>query len=138
MKTKQNKGFTLIELLVVIAIIGILAGIVLVSLGSVRDRAEVSSMKSTMASVTTIANMCINEGGTINGTTTAGGVICTGASGITEIYPTLPSNINGYSGFSYSETGGVGGEPAYLSTVVTGGTQPVITCTITTGSCINS
>ncbi|HLM84164.1 MAG TPA: type II secretion system protein, partial [Candidatus Bathyarchaeia archaeon] len=46
MKTKKySKGFTLVELLVVIAIIGILAGVLLVSLAGTRDRARRAAFK---------------------------------------------------------------------------------------------
>lgn len=50
----KNKGFTLIELLVVVAIIGILATVVLASLGTARDRARVARAQSEMNQIKTI------------------------------------------------------------------------------------
>ena len=48
---KMKKGFTLIELLIVIAIIGILAGVILVSTSSARQRAKMANFKSQAASL---------------------------------------------------------------------------------------
>jgi len=53
----MRKGFTLIEILVVVAIIGFLAGIVLVSLQSVRERAIIARAKVEMTEIMKAAEM---------------------------------------------------------------------------------
>ena len=49
----EDKGFTLIELLVVIGIIGILAGIAVPKVSSVKDKANLSVVKSDLRSIQT-------------------------------------------------------------------------------------
>jgi prepilin-type N-terminal cleavage/methylation domain-containing protein len=51
MKQTLQRGFTLIELLVVIAIIGILSSVVLASLNSARNSAQVAAAKSELSSM---------------------------------------------------------------------------------------
>jgi prepilin-type N-terminal cleavage/methylation domain-containing protein len=79
MKATYKRGFTLIELLVVIAIIGILASVVLASLGSSRAKARIAAAQGTTRSVQTGAAVCINDA--------------------TPVAPTLPYEDNdGYNG----------------------------------------
>jgi prepilin-type N-terminal cleavage/methylation domain-containing protein len=118
MKARYERGFTLIELLVVIAIIGILASVVLASLGSSRAKARVAAAQGTMRSVQTGAAVCINDASPVAPgvptETNDGGAteICTGNS---AEYSALPSGwiyCNGSTG-----TQGVGDCGNEISTV---------------------
>ena len=71
---KFTKGFTLIELLVVIAIIGILAGIVLASLGTARSKGNDAKIQEQLKNIQSAAE--IYYSGTNNyGTTAACGTM---------------------------------------------------------------
>ena len=63
MNTTKSKGFTLIELLVVVAIIGILATVVLASLGSARSKARDARREADIRTIQTALEIYFIDNG---------------------------------------------------------------------------
>ena len=84
----SRSSFTLIELLVVIAIIGILAGIVLASLGTARTGAQDAAVQETLSSVRTSAEIYYGaNAGYSDGTAAIGtGTNCALANNSTNVF----------------------------------------------------
>ncbi|MDD5621244.1 MAG: type II secretion system protein [Candidatus Pacebacteria bacterium] len=89
---KTRKGFTLIELLVVIAVIGILAGIVLVSVRQAPGKAKDTRIKSAITQVRDIAQLLYIDDGNYN-------AVCNGtALGTATDLATLAQDITDNGG----------------------------------------
>lgn len=86
---RNERGFTLIELLIVLAILGILIGIVAMSVGDLTDTAKKRGMASEHGTVLTAIDTYLTQDVTVDGTPIA-------ASTGTNQQP-VPGDTNGFT-----------------------------------------
>jgi prepilin-type N-terminal cleavage/methylation domain-containing protein len=111
----KKMGFTLVELLVVIAIIGLLSGMVVISIKNVKAKARDSQRVSDMNTIITALNMYHNDfnaypifDGYITNTDALSTTLKN--AGATSVLPIDPSNSGNYRYYYQS----VDGEDFYL------------------------
>ncbi len=128
----------MIELMVVIAIIGILAGVVTVSMKSSIDKSKRASALTSAASVLPELVTCQDDGGFVKTTPVAGEVICWAQAGYTSAAEghsnVLWPNIATKTGWSY-DAGTTGSWAAGTYTFrITDGTSYVV-CSMLLNGC---
>lgn len=115
----KNKGFTLIELLVVIAIIGLLASVILVSMGSVRAKARDAKKQETFQTISTALYLFHDKTGRMPNNYNPGAGACEGSGfyeqtmqelineGILSAVPKSPGGA-GYCYYNYGPGNSIG------------------------------
>lgn len=121
MRKNSQKGFTLIELLVVIAIIGILATIVLTSLGSARSKASDAKIIGQLSNMRAQAQLWVPTGtgaayavNTCNNTaaTTFTGSLFDNATGTNTLFSLMPSSAVSGTGVASTACASAAGTPS--------------------------
>lgn len=94
----KNKGFTLIELLVVVAIIGVLATVVLASLGTARNKAKISKTELVLNQIdTSIQSARINSDSLLKDMAASNVSSCTGdIRGVNDSSPCAATWMNSW------------------------------------------
>lgn len=108
-KQKTQKGFTLIELLVVIAIIGLLASVVLLALGSARQKSRDAKRLADVRQLASAMELYFNDN---NSYPTTYASLATSYIGQ---LPTFPTPADGCNTTSYTYTRGSGGSTYTIS-----------------------
>lgn len=106
----KKRGFTLVELLVVIAIIGLLSGMVVISIKNVKAKARDSQRVSDMNTIVTALNMYHNDNNSypiFDGYITGTDVLSVALKGVEAIsaMPVDPTNTGDYR-YYYQSTDG--------------------------------
>ena len=135
-KISSAKGFTLVELLVVIAIIGVMSGVIMVSIQSSITRSKRASALTSAASVLPELVTCQDDGGDIikpNDPTQGGGTICN-VTGHTAAWPNILK-----TGWTYVVANKILnaniGSMSFTLTNAADSTSP-ITCTFASNGCV--
>ncbi len=126
-KLKQNqKGFTLIELLVVIAIIGLLASVVLLALGSARQKSRDAKRLGDVRQLSSALELYFNDN---NGY--PGALASLTPSYIGQL-PTFPGPTDGcaQTTYNYSSAAGSTYQLLFCVSAPTGGVSPAGTHTL--------